>query len=209
MLRGLTAATITAALVVPAGHQAVAGVDAAASTAAPITSLTLRVHGCEGCTIQPVQARGGSNPVWRGKIKTVTNGLVHWTTAQRRTVGMSFDIFDPNAVALDFMTDIVIAYPGLDVGERVPAGFAKHHKRANACWAGSRRASVSLRVRVEQFPSMSEFPPQVPGYQIRPYFVWTKPFVRIFDGKGGSYSAAGKGVTGNQDAYYCTGSVVR
>jgi hypothetical protein len=122
---------------------------------------------------------------------------------------MSFDIFDPGAVALDFMTDIVVAYPGLDVGERVPAGFAKHRKQANACWAGTRRASVTLRVRVEQFPSMSEFPPQVSGYQIRPYLVRTKPFVRIFDGKGGAYSAARKGVTGNQDAYYCTGSVVR
>jgi hypothetical protein len=208
-LRLLTALSLTGALVVPADQQAEAGVNAAASPGPATTRLTLRVHGCEGCTIQPVQATDGSKPAWRGKAKTVQDGLVHWKTAQRRTTGMSFDMFDPNAVALDFMTDIVVAYPGLDVGERVPASFAKHQKRANACWAGSQRASVTLRVRVERFPSMSEFPPQVSGYQIRPYLAWTKPFVRHFDGKGGTYTLADKGVTGNQDAYYCLGSTVR
>jgi hypothetical protein len=211
-LRLLIAAFLSLAVVSPAVTSAAGSVERTTrpAGAAKRTSLTLRVHGCDGCKIQPVKAGDGSqSALWRGKKKTVRNGVVRWSVTQRHTHGMSFDIVDPHAVALDFMTDIVMAYRGLAVGARVEAGVAKHKKRANACWAGTHRASVTLRVRVEQFPSMSDFPPSVPGYQIRPYAVRTKPFVRLFDGKGGTYSRASKGVTGNQDAYFCGGSVVR
>ena len=64
-LRILTAAALTSAVfaVVPA-------VDVHAQAAARTTSLTLIVHGCEGCMVQPVRAIAGmSVPVWRGKIK--------------------------------------------------------------------------------------------------------------------------------------------
>ena len=53
-LRILTAAALTTAVfaVVPA-------VDGHARAAARTTSLTLVVHGCEGCTVQPVRAIDG------------------------------------------------------------------------------------------------------------------------------------------------------
>ena len=191
-LRILTAAALTSAVfaVVPA-------VDGHAQAAVRTTSLTLNVHGCDGCVVQPVRATVGTTvPVWRGKIKKVRNGSVHWTVATRRTVGMSFDISDPNAVNVGAIPDIVVAYRGIAVGDRVPAGVAKHKKRATGCWAGTHKTSITLRVRVEQFPATSAFPPPVQGFSIRPFFIKTRahfpPYTRTFHGQ-----------IGNQDAYFC------
>jgi hypothetical protein len=109
---------------------------------------------------------------------------------------MSFDINDPNAVNVGAIPDIVVAYRGVAVGDRVPAGVAQHKKRATGCWAGTHKASITLRVRVEQFPATSAYPPPVKGFSIRPYFVKTRahfpPFTRTFHGQ-----------IGNQDAYFC------
>jgi len=174
------------------------------------TSLTLLVHGCNGCRIQPVKAGDGSQQaVWRGRAKTVQKGHVHWNVWKGHTIGMSFDIDDPHQVFRDFKTDIVVAYRGIRIGGRVQAGVAKHKRRANACWAGTDQATVTLRVAVEQFPAVSAVPPVVHGYAIRPYFVRTRPFFRLFPGPGGRYSRASKGVTGNQDAYFCSGPAIR
>jgi hypothetical protein len=154
-LRILTAAALTGAVAVaPAVAPIAAPAGDAAAGAGPRTTLTLVVHRCHGCAITPVKAGDGSAPaLWQGRTKKVRHGAVHWTMATRHTVGMSFNIVDHHAVALDFMTNIVVAYRGLDVGTRVPAGVAAHKKRANGCWAGTRKASVTLRVRVERFPA--------------------------------------------------------
>jgi hypothetical protein len=166
------------------------------------TVLTLDVHHCGGCSVTPVKAGDGTVPVvWRGKTKKVRGGVVHWTVAIRHTVGMSFDIVDPNAVPLDSVTDIVVAYRGLDVGARVPAGVAARKKWANGCWAGTQRRSVTLRVRVEHFPGVSDLPPPTTGYRIRPYLVRTAAHLRIAG--GARYSGAFHGTIGNQDAYFC------
>jgi hypothetical protein len=190
-------ATLTATLTTAASSVDPA-VDAHAQATARTTSLTLIVHGCDGCIVQPVRATQATPeiPVWRGKMKRVRNGSVHWNVATRRTVGMSFDINDPNAVNVGAMPDIVVAYRGIAVGDRVPAGVAKHKKHATGCWAGTHKPSITLRVRVEQFPATSGFPPPVKGFSIRPYFVKTRahfpPFTRTFHGQ-----------IGNQDAYFC------
>jgi hypothetical protein len=173
-----------------------------AGTAAGTTSLTLLVHGCDGCLVQPVKAGDGSTAaVWRGPTKTVRHGLVHWSVAHRHTVGMSFDIVDPQAVPLDSVTNIVVAYRGLAVGAPVPAGAAAHERRANGCWAGTTRTSVTLRVRVEQFPGTSDLPPPVTGYRIRPYLTRTTRHLRVAG--GAAYTSAFHGTIGNQDAYFC------
>jgi hypothetical protein len=212
VLRVLPAAVLSAALAAPIATSADAAgtVPAAQSAAAQMTSLTLRVHGCNGCVIQPVRAGDGSHAaLWRGKKKAVRKGSVHWNVSQGHTVGMSFDIDDPKQVDLDFMTNIVIAYRGIKVGARVPPGVARHKSHANGCWAGTDRAAVTLRVRVERFPSLSDFPPVMHGYRIRPYVVRTRPFLRLFDGPDGTYSRGSRGTIGNQDAYFCSGSPVR
>ena len=166
------------------------------------TVLILNVHHCGGCSVTPVKAGDGTVPaVWRGKTKKVRGGVVHWTVAVGHTVGMSFDIVDPNAVPLDSVTNIVVAYRGLDVGARVPAGVAARKKLANGCWAGTQRRSVTLRVRVEHFPGVSDLPPPVTGYRIRPYLVRTAAHLRVAG--GARYSRAFHGTIGNQDAYFC------
>src|SRR3954447_11405976 len=188
---------------VPAGASAPAGETAASSArAARTTSLTLTVHGCDGCTVQPVRAGNAATvPVWRGKAKKVRNGSVHWKVSIRHTVGMSFDITDPDAVEIGAMPDIVVAYRGIAVGDRVPAGVAKHKKRANGCWAGTHSAAKTLRVRVERFQATSAFPPPVKGFAIRPYFVKTRAHLRIATGK--EFDRTFHGAIGNQDAYFC------
>jgi hypothetical protein len=188
---------LAAAALTTAAFAVVPAVDGHAQAAARTTSLTLVVHGCEGCAVQPVRAIAGTPvPVWRGKIKKVRNGSVHWKVATRRTVGMSFDISDPNAVNVGAIPDIVVAYRGIAVGERVPAGVAKHKKRATGCWAGTHKASITLRVRVERFPATSAFPPPVKGFSIRPYFAKTRAHLP-------PYTGTFHGQIGNQDAYFC------
>jgi hypothetical protein len=196
-LRVVTAAALTAA--------ALAGgpvVDAHARAAVEITRLTLLVHGCDGCTIQPVRAGNGTTVrLWRGEPKKVRRGVVHWKVSTQRTIGMSFDISDPNAVNVGAIPDIVVAYPGLATGDRVPRGVARHKKRANGCWAGTDQASVTLRVRVERFRTTSAYPPPVKGYSIRPYVTTTLAFLPV--ATGASYSQTFHGAIGNQDAYFC------
>lgn len=196
-LRLLTAAALTAGAcaVVPA-------VEGHAQAPVKRTSLTLRVRGCDGCTIQPVRAGNTvAIPEWRGKMKKVRNGSVHWRVSTRHTIGMSFDISDPDAVNVGAMPDIVVAYRGIAVGDRVPAGVAKHKKRANGCWSGTHKGSITLRVRVERFPATSAFPPPVTGFSIRPYFVRTRAHLPLASGSG--YSRTFHGAIGNQDAYFC------
>jgi hypothetical protein len=199
----LLLAATGAGAAVPAGASAPAGETAAWSArAARTTSLTLTVHGCDGCTIQPVRAGNGTTvPVWRGKTKKVRNGSAHWKVTIRHTVGMSFDINDPDAVNIGVMPDIVVAYRGLAVGDRVPAGVAKHKKKANGCWSGTHKAQVNLRVRVERFRATSAFPPPVKGFSIRPYFVRTRAHLRISGGR--MYTRTFHGAIGNQDAFFC------
>ncbi len=195
--------TATAAAV-PAGASASAEGTPATSARAAVrtTSLTLTVRGCDGCTIQPVRAGNTSTtPVWRGKTKKVRNGAVHWTVSMRHTVGMSFDISDPTAVNVGAIPDVVVAYRGLAVGDRVPAGVARHKKSASGCWAGTRKAAITLRVRVERFRTASAFPPLVQGYSIRPYLVRTRAHLRLASGM--MYGPTFHGAIGNQDAYFC------
>jgi hypothetical protein len=189
---------------VPGGASASADETPAASARAAVTttSLTLTVRGCDGCTIQPVRAgTTATTPVWRGRTKKVRHGVVHWTVSMRHTVGMSFDISDPQAVNVGAIPDIVVAYRGLAVGDRVLAGVARHKKRANGCWAGTRRSAITLRVRVERFRTTSAFPPPVQGYSIRSYFVRTRAHLRL--GSGAMYGPTFHGAIGNQDAYFC------
>ena len=190
----------------PAGSagsaRAVRDVSTSAEMAATRTVLSLKVHHCDGCSITPVKAGDGSGPaVWRGRTKKVRDGVVNWRVAIQHTVGMSFDIVDPQAVPLDSVTDIVVAYRGLDVGARVPPGVAARKKWANGCWAGTQRRSMTLRVRVEHFPGVSDLPPPVTGYRIRPYLVRTAHHLPIAG--GAHYSKAFHGTIGNQDAYFC------
>jgi hypothetical protein len=199
--RGAQVAVVALALTATAA--AAAGEIPATSTrAVKTTSLTLMVHGCDGCTVQPVRAGiTATTPVWRARTKKVRGGSVHWTVSVRHTVGMSFDISDPNAVNVGAMPDIVVAYRGLAVGDRVLAGVARHKKRANGCWAGTQKAAITLRVRVERFRTTSAFPPPVKGFSIRPYFVKTRAHLRIATGM--EYDQTFHGAIGNQDAYFC------
>ncbi|MDX6360778.1 MAG: hypothetical protein QOH37_3832 [Nocardioidaceae bacterium] len=196
-VRILTTSALTAA-----SFALAPAVDGSAQAAVRTTSLTLVVHGCDDCTIQPVRADSNATvPVWRGRMKKVRNGSVHWTVSIRHTVGMSFDINDPNAVNVGAMPDIVVAYRGLAVGDRVLAGVARHKKRANGCWAGTQKRAITLRVRVERFRTTSAFPPPVKGFSIRPYFVRTRAHLPLAPGV--EYSQTFHGAIGNQDAYFC------
>src|SRR6476620_5484640 len=67
-----------------------------AQAAAPqMTKLTFAVHGCDGCTIQPLQYIAGQQKAWEGKRKTVKDGSVSWTFRTKHTHGMSVWITGP------------------------------------------------------------------------------------------------------------------
>jgi hypothetical protein len=71
--------------------------------------------------------------------------------------------------------------------------MSRRKKWGNGCWAGTRKAVVALRVRVEQFKTVSAFPPVVHGYTIRPYLIRTRSHLPVFqdDHVGHLFQVAG------------------
>jgi hypothetical protein len=164
----LAATAAVLALTVPA-------LPASATTSAAdggTTEMTLRVNGCEGCTIRPfsvLQQASGDQPYvnWKGKKVTVRNGVVRFTIPTAYTDGMSLQVTAP--------------WERGDVGYVPMASLS----RKSYCWTGTTQPSATVRLIVrkfvtEGFPSGTAVIPNaylsslrqpkvVPGHQDLPY----------------------------------------
>jgi hypothetical protein len=192
------------------GHvRAVAGIIGASMVAAAIgivggasaveasTVITMRVTGCEGCTITPVQAISGQADIWTGTPTKVRGGQAQLTVPTSRTAGMSFNLDATWPVDINAMPVIVTQYQGFAPGQRVSVAQAKAAKRATACWAGTSQPSVTLSVRVGRV-MMAGFPAgraKVPLAYLVPTAETT-----------GGFSDTVKGVLAQQEAWWCPGA---
>lgn len=114
-----------------------------------MTTLTLRVSGCDRCTISawtPTLSPDGG-PTVKAKVK---DGLATMQIPTSQTTGTSFQVDpvkDPN---MDAVTLIVFHYKGAEPGARVTKAQAKTYRKGSACWAGTTETTAQFRVRVRR-----------------------------------------------------------
>jgi len=124
-------------------------VAAPPAMAEDMTTLTLKVTGCDGCTISawtPTLSPDGG-PTVKAKVK---DGIATMQIPTSQTTGTSFQIDpvqDPN---MDAVTLIVFQYKGAEPGVRVTKAQAKTYRKGSACWAGTTETTAQVRVKVRK-----------------------------------------------------------
>ncbi|MGL4444828.1 MAG: hypothetical protein ACRCU1_14470 [Alsobacter sp.] len=123
------------------------GVAAPPASAEDMTTITMKVSGCEGCTISSwlpvVTADGG--PSDKAKVR---NGVATLRIPTANTRGTSFQIDPVTNPYMDAVTLIVFQYKGAQPGEVISKAQAMTFRRGSACWAGTSEATAQFRVRV-------------------------------------------------------------
>lgn len=187
MVTGLAAsACLAAGLATPAG-------------AAPMTTITFTVTGCEGCTIGVQRALAPGSHVrptrpayWSGPSGIVAGGKVQLRVPTARTSGMSFTINAPWQGEFGAVANVVLGAGGRG-GAQVSERAARQRKRATACWAGTDASAADITVLV--------VPVTLEGYDgpVDAPLAWASPAVATVGPLTDTY----RGTLGNQDAFYC------
>lgn len=178
---------------------AAVGVAAPPASAEDMTTITMKVTGCEGCAITPVQALNAGSAqasIWTGTKAVVKNGRVVFTVPTAKTAGMSFNLDARWPVDMDAVPVIVTQYKGAQPGQRVTKRQAKAFDQATACWAGTTSTAVTLRVMVRRV--------WMPGFaqgsgKTKVPLAWMVPTAET----SGGFADADKGVIAQQEAWYC------
>ena len=119
-----------------------------------MTKLTFAVHGCDGCSIQPLQYIAGEQTSWEGRRKTVKDGSVSWTFKSRHTHGMSVWIRGPwegqDGGGTGYVANVVWRYDHEKVGSTVTRQDVRSKHRASGCLAGTSADEVTIKLEVRK-----------------------------------------------------------
>ena len=168
-----------------------------AHAASPTTTITLKVTGCEGCTIGVQRAITGGNPskitpakptFWEGTPVKVKSGVATLKVPTVNTSGMSFTITAPWQTA-NFVSNIVLG-SARPAGSNVTSSQQAATTQATACWAGTAKTAVTIKVQVVKASV---------GGGATAASAWATPTVATV----GALADTTKGTLGNQEAYYC------
>jgi hypothetical protein len=177
---------------------AVAAMGAAAppASAEGMTTITLKVRNCDGCTIQPMLLRtdaDGQVADYTGTKVKVRDGVAVMRVPTDDTPGMSFLVDGPGREAIDALPVLVVQYKGYAPGSVVTRAQAKAAKQASGCWLGTSASSVTLRARAMtvQLPT---FPPD--GTTTSVTAAWLVPTGNAV----GGFDQATKGVIATQNS---------
>ncbi len=195
-VRGLLALIATTAFVAAVPSPGEARPAPAQRQAAPRTSLTLVVRGCDRCSVQLVHAIDGeAEHVWtshRRRVGPDHRLVFHVLTS--RTHGLSFVLDAPWAGNTGAVPNMVTRYAGHRVGTVVHRPGARHARRAEGCWAGTGAGAARLTFRVDRVRVRT-----VDGHRAKAPLAYSRhtlpswqPMVRTY-----------RGTIGNQDAFYC------
>ncbi|MHB8796004.1 MAG: YncE family protein [Candidatus Nanopelagicales bacterium] len=124
----------------------------AAAGDAAMTTITMLVADCNGCTVTALNSRSDADVGYRGAPARVRKGVATLTVPTASTVGMYFDIRrDGREWDSQRRGRVLIAvqYGGARVGGRVSAKQAKRARSGSPCWAGTTRPTLAIEVRVE------------------------------------------------------------
>jgi len=167
-----------------------------ASAVVPMTTVSMSVTGCEGCTITPSQYRKGMKEAWSGTAAKVTNGVAMLTVPTSRTAGMYFAIEAAWKVEINAQPLITMQYKGKPVGGTITREQAIASKRGSACWAGTAASTTALTVIVRRV-MMPAFPNGNRRTSVP--LAWVTPTPRA----PGGFSSAYRGVLATQDVWVC------
>jgi hypothetical protein len=156
--RGLVAA---AALVAGlTGAIAATGTPAADATtparaAVAKTTITFEMPGCDGCTVNLMQARWNKHAqygvkYWHTAEKTVADGVVTYTVPTKHTKGMSMTVTAPWEGHTGYVTTVAFRYGGMQPGDEVGFREARSKSKASACWAGTKADEVTIPLTVRK-----------------------------------------------------------
>jgi hypothetical protein len=181
---------------VPAGSATVPAGSATADTAnrGRMTTIVLRVTTCAHCPVTLQQALDDGT-YWTSRTHHVRAGRATFTVPTRRTRGMTLVLNPRWANVTDAVTNVVTRYAHTAPGQVISNEVAQHKKRATACWAGTTRSRIVMKVRVVTFSARALG--GGPGKAIR---AWFKPMTASTP----PMSRTWRGTLGNQDAYYCS-----
>lgn len=181
---------------------AMMGLAAPPAFAEGMTTITIAVDGCEGCTIS-AWTPDGSSPAGDGgaaaKAK-VKAGVATLQLPTSQTTGTSFQLDPVRDPMMDAVTLIVFQYKGAQPGERVTKAQAKAYSKGSACWAGTSDATAQFRVRVRSIWGPA-FDPLVanPPKRTRQPLAWVVPTVQ----SAAPYWPLFKGALQAQDTPIC------
>jgi hypothetical protein len=117
------------------------------------TVIKVRVVGCEGCRVQPVQIKKGDVTYW-GPEKTVPaqDARVRFRVPTTRTQAMTFLVYAPfDQWAQDGIPLTPITrFKAKSAGDPVRWPYARKKHRASACWSGTTRSTVRNTLVVKQ-----------------------------------------------------------
>lgn len=131
------------------------------------TKIVLRVSDCDGCTVRPFNFRTQTS---LGGEKIVADGRVVYRMRTAATRGLGIYVISPDS-ELGAENLAVVRYKGKQPGDRVSVKSSAKAKRATQCWAGTKQARVTLRMRVHHFTV--RYPGAPSEKAIRPYFAPT------------------------------------
>jgi hypothetical protein len=126
------------------------GVTAPPASAEGMTTITLKIRNCDGCTIQPMLLRedaDGKEADYTGTKVKVRDGVAVMKVPTDDTPGMSFLVEGPGPLGIDAIPVLVVQYKGYAPGTVVTRAQAKAAKKGSGCWLGTSASSVTLRAR--------------------------------------------------------------
>lgn len=145
------AAAAAAVLVLGAGLMTSPAQAAPAPAAMPgraLTTILLRVQGCEGCLLSAHSRSEGQAAVFGTRAKKVRDGRVRFTVPTARTVGLSIAVVAPFEGATLANSEVVLGYRGHPVGSSVTPAAAAAATRGSVCFAGTSQSRLRLTIQI-------------------------------------------------------------
>lgn len=162
------------------------------------TQVTVRVAGCDDCTITAVwaafPATSAPSDVWNSGALPVRDGRVSFPVPVTKSQGLSFEVASPRDKK-EAVTVAVVRYAKAPIGTTVTAEQAANSTEAFGCWAGSTFAEETLDLQVDWFAGTDI--EGNPAQLLRAYF---NPGLATF----GTASATTNGDLSHQNVWSCT-----
>lgn len=179
--RVAAAGALLAALLI--GHVAAFETNSMSASAAPVayaeiakTSIELKVQGCKGCRIQPVQNKNESL-TWSGRSRKVRDGSVSFTVPTRRTDHMAFLVYAPFDELAQGGIPMVIAvgFKAREPRSKITPRYAAKARQVSGCWRGTTGSTVRRTLVVNKVKIKDSLISEDPITVAAGYFTRTLP----------------------------------
>lgn len=180
----------------------------AAASATPATTVTLKVTGCDGCTIAAYNTtsarfRTTGKPQATSKVRS---GRATFVVPTALTRGLAFTLADSGPyTSVGYHPDIALDLKGRAAGKRVSTVRAKAATAVRRCWAGTTKSKATITVRSFTFRVKDH----TQGNKlVTSVALWASPDLKGY-GKATQLERhntkyPGVAQLGNQDAPYCS-----